>query len=292
MEIHQLKTFVAVAEAGSITRASDYLNLSQPAVSAHIKAIEDSLALSLFERTARGMSLTADGKKLLVKAEQTLKSHQELLEEASRIKGSLTGKLRLGAGDGIAAEALGHLLLELSKRHQSVDVVVQHGTSSEILTALLNGTLDAGFYKESGLPDPKLKTIEVANFGIYLAAPPGLVDMSNGLNWKALKKFPWICPTSNTCCGRAADALFQTHQIKPEKIISIDRETVTRTLIAGGVGLGLLHAETAYEAEQKGEVELICKTDTAVSVLFAYQTSRLEDPLLKAVSAILPVPSQ
>ncbi|MEP3245983.1 MAG: substrate-binding domain-containing protein [Sneathiella sp.] len=237
------------------------------------------------------MSLTAHGKKILVKAQQTLKSHQEPLEEASRIKGSLTGKLRLGAGDGIAAEALGHLLLELSKRHKSVDVVVQHGTSSEILTALLNGTLDAGFYKESGLPDPKLKTTEVANFGIYLAAPPGLVDRSNGIDWKALKKLPWICPTSSTCCGRAADALFQSQQIKPEKIISIDREAVTRTLIAGGVGLGLLHVNTAHEAEQKGEVELICKTETAVSVLFAYQESCQDDPVLKAANSILPVPS-
>jgi DNA-binding transcriptional LysR family regulator len=65
MEIHQLKTFVTVAREGSITRASELLYLSQPAVSAHIKAIEDTLGLALFERTPRGMSLTADGARLL-----------------------------------------------------------------------------------------------------------------------------------------------------------------------------------------------------------------------------------
>ncbi|MEG1056341.1 MAG: LysR family transcriptional regulator, partial [Janthinobacterium sp.] len=53
MEIHHLKTFATVAREGSITRASERLFLSQPAVSAHVKAMEDYLGLTLFERTAR-----------------------------------------------------------------------------------------------------------------------------------------------------------------------------------------------------------------------------------------------
>lgn len=96
MDLHQLKTFVAVAREGSITRASGLLHLSQPAVSAHIKAMEDTLGLSLFERTPRGMSLTPDGQRLLAKAEQTLAAHQELMAEATRTKGELTFvKLRI-----------------------------------------------------------------------------------------------------------------------------------------------------------------------------------------------------
>ena len=91
MEIHQLKTFVAVAREGSITRASERLYLSQPAVSAHIKAIEDTLGLTLFARTPRGMALTGDGERLLAKAEQTLGAHRELVEEATRIKGRSRG---------------------------------------------------------------------------------------------------------------------------------------------------------------------------------------------------------
>ncbi len=65
MDLHQLKTFVTVAREGSITRASELLHLSQPAVSAHIKAIEDAFDLKLFDRKARGMTLTADGQRLL-----------------------------------------------------------------------------------------------------------------------------------------------------------------------------------------------------------------------------------
>src|SRR5262249_5123871 len=70
---------VDAVDEGSITRARSVLHLSQPAVSAHIKAMEDALGLSLFERTTRGMSLTSDGQRLLAKAEQKLAAHQELM---------------------------------------------------------------------------------------------------------------------------------------------------------------------------------------------------------------------
>jgi DNA-binding transcriptional LysR family regulator len=287
MEIHQLKTFVTVAREGSITRASERLCLSQPAVSAHIKAIEDSLGLALFERTARGMSLTSDGQRLLAKAEQTLDAHRELLDEATRIKGRLTGRLRLGTSSNSSAEALGRFLTVLSERCPEVEVALQHGTSLDILNGIRSGSLDAGFYNEASEPDPVLTTLEVARFGIYLAAPPGLVALSPPLSWKALAELQWICPASSTCCGRAAEDLFSAHHFRPKRIISIDRENVTRTLIAGGVGVGLLHAQTAMDAELNGEVELVCEAQEVVRVLFAHLAGRAQDPLLSAVTSIV-----
>jgi DNA-binding transcriptional LysR family regulator len=287
MEIHQLKTFVAVAREGSITRASERLHLSQPAVSAHIKAIEDTLGLTLFERTARGMSLTSDGQRLFAKAEQTLRAHRDLLEEATRIKGRLTGKLRLGVASNSSTQALGRLLTVLSVRCPEVEVAVKHGTSQDLLNGMRNGSLDAGFYNEAGEPDAELTIFEVARFGIYLVAPPGLVALSRPLDWQALAELPWICPTSSSCCGQAAENLFKVHQIRPQRIIDIDRENVTRTLIAGGVGVGLLHEETAKGAQASGEVELVCEAQNSVRVLFAHLACRAGDPLLSAVSSIV-----
>jgi len=287
MEIHQLKTFVVVAREGSITRASERLCLSQPAVSAHIKAIEDTLGLTLFERTAKGMSLTSDGQRLLAKAEQTLGAHRELLEEATRIKGRLTGRLRLGATNNSSAEALGRLLTTVAERCPEVEVALQHGTSLEILNGIRGGSLDAGFYNEAGEPDAVLTTIEVARFAIYLAAPPGLAAISESPNWQAIAELPWICPTSSTCCGQAAESLFKAHQIRPKRIINIDRESVTRTMIAGGIGVGLLHADTAQAARASGEVELVCEAQKAVRVLFAHLAGRTQDPLLSALTSIV-----
>lgn len=174
LDLHQLRTFVAVARAGSITRAADIVHLSQPAASAHIKEMEDTLGLALFERTSRGMSLTADGRRLLAKAERTLSAHQELLAEAARSSsGALTGKLRLGAGSSSSREAVGHLLVTMAERFPLVEVTFRHARSADVLAGLRNDTLDAGVYNEGGEPDPDLATIEVSRFKILLTAAKG-----------------------------------------------------------------------------------------------------------------------
>jgi DNA-binding transcriptional LysR family regulator len=287
MDIYQLKTFVAVAREGSITRASEVLHLSQPAVSAHIKAIEDTLGLALFERTSRGMSLTPEGERLLAKAEQTLGAHRELMDEATRIKGGLTGKLRLGAGSNSNHAAIGRLLTILSERCPDVEVALKHGTSVDILAGIRNGTLDAGFYNEVGEPDEELSAIEVSRYRIHVVAPPGLVAISEPLDWKTLADLPWIYPTSSACCGKTAESLFKANQIRPKRIISVDREDITRTLIAGGIGVGLLHADTAKAARDRCEVELLFESKTFVRILFAHLASRAQDPLLTAATSIL-----
>lgn len=72
MEFYQLRTFTMVAEEGHLTRAARRLNASQPAVSAHIKSLEDELRVSLFLRTPKGMVLTDAGKKLKAHADKAL----------------------------------------------------------------------------------------------------------------------------------------------------------------------------------------------------------------------------
>jgi DNA-binding transcriptional LysR family regulator len=287
MDLHQLKTFVVVAREGSITRSSELLHLSQPAVSAHIKAIEDALEVSLFERTSRGMSLTIEGKRLLAKAEQTLGAHQELIDEATRIRGGLAGKLRIGAGSNSNNEAVGRLLTGLSERCPDVEVALKHGTSQEVLAGLRNGSLDAGFYNEAGDPELGLAVVEVSRFTTYVAGPPGLVSLTEPLDWRSLADQPWIYPTSSACCGRTAESIFKAQQFRPRRIISVDRESVTRTLIAGSTGVGLLHAGTALEARARGEVDLLFEAPTVTRVLFAYLATRAQDPIVDMAVSVM-----
>ena len=72
MELYQIRAFVAVAELGHLTRASERLHVSQPALSGQIKALESRLDLKLFERAPSGMLLTAAGKNLLPRAIEAL----------------------------------------------------------------------------------------------------------------------------------------------------------------------------------------------------------------------------
>jgi DNA-binding transcriptional LysR family regulator len=292
MDIHQLKTFVTVAREGSVTRASGVLHLSQPAVSAHIKEMEDTLGVNLFERTPRGMSVTREGQRLLAKAEQTLAAYQELVAEALRSKGELTGKLRLGAGSNSNYEAIGKLLSVFAERHPGVEVALSHRSSHEILAGLRNGSLDAGFYNEPGEAERDLATIEVGQFTTFLVAAPGFVQATKPLDWKAVADAPWIYPTESACCTRTAEQLFTSHGFRPKRVISTDRQDVTRTLVASGVGVGLLHADAAKDAEGRGEVALLFEAETRVRVLFAYLASRARDPLLIAASSIMRAKSE
>lgn len=286
-DIHQLRTFVTVAREGSITRASERLHLSQPAVSAHIKALEDAFELALFERTARGMSLTDEGRRLLARAEGALDAHQQLADEAARLKGRVGGRLRLGARSNVADDGVAAFLVAFAARCPGVDVTVEHGSSAEIVARVRAGTLDAGFYNEAGDEGPDLTTIETSRFDVVLVARPGLVDISAGLDWALLAGRPWIYPPSSVCCGRAAERLLAQHDIRPSRVVTVDRESVTRALVAEGVGIGLLHGDTAEAAASRGEVAILHVCSPPVRVLFAHLTRRADEPVLSAAASIV-----
>lgn len=287
MDLNQLKTFVTVAREGSVTRASASLHLSQPAVSAHIKAMEDTLGLSLFERTPRGMSLTRDGQRLLAKAEHTLAAHDALMAEAQRGQGEVAGKLRLGASSGSNDEAIGRLVTVLSERCPAVEVTLKHRTSQEVLAGIRSGALDAGFYNEPGEAPADLTTVEVSQFAVYVVAAPGLVAPSPRPDWRALAERAWIYPTESACCSRTAERLFAAQHFRPQRIISADRQEVTKTLVVSGIGVGLLHAGAALHAQQRGELELLFEAETRVRVLFGHLASRAGDAVLAAATAIM-----
>ena len=290
MDILHLKTFACVAREGSITRAAERLFLSQPAVSAHIKGMEDELGLALFDRTARGMRLTRHGQRILAMAEHTIASHRALIDEAAMLKGRLAGRLRIGVGGQSDTALIGRLLRRFAEHHPEVEVSLEYGSSSATLAAIRSGALDAGFYNEARTPGGDLATREMARFSIYLAAPAGMVSMIDPgapLDWAALGELPWIFAPASLCCGSAAEQLFQAHQFRPRRIISVDRESVMRPMLAQRLGLGLLHGDTALEAQRQGEVDLLCVAHPAVSQLFAHLASRAHEPLFGAIHQAL-----
>src|SRR4051794_10662494 len=96
MELYQLRTFVTVADSGHITRAAEKLHLSQPAVSAHVKALEEELGVRLFDRNPGGMLLTRAGGQLRDRAEKVLAEVEHLRQLAASLRGEIVGRLRVG----------------------------------------------------------------------------------------------------------------------------------------------------------------------------------------------------
>lgn len=287
MEFHQLKTFVAVAETGSITRASARLNLSQPAVSAHIKQLEETLGLSLFSRTARGMHLTVDGRPVLERAKAALEAHSAIYQEAKQLRGTVSGKLRLAAAANAPGGIVHDLMSELALNYAQIEVSLTHTNSFEMLSALRAEELDAGFCVHDHLEDDDLSTIETDCFSTYLAAPAGMFDPDAPLDWQALAECVWIMPSEGACCRHNMERLFLTHNFRPRQTIVTDRESATRDLVASGVGVGILHAYSAHAAEMAKEADLLCPVNKAARVAFVCLARRRSEPVLHTVEALI-----
>lgn len=286
VELQQLETFVAVAEAGSITKAATRLHLSQPAVSAQIKSLEETTGLVLFERTTRGMVLSPAGQRLLGRAKATLAARQTLLDEAARLRGRIDGVVRIGLNANVSAHKMHGLVAAAAEAHPELELTLRHGDTAQIVEGLREGRLDLGFHTGTGGLPPDLEGLPVDGFALWLVAPPELADAASGpegIDWALLANETWICPAAEACCRVAAESLFEQAGFRPRRIIEVDREAASRQLIEGGVGVGMLHDETARAAEAAGGLRRVLEVGPSAVVRLVHLVRRSDEPALAAI---------
>src|SRR5258708_7722188 len=146
MELYQLRSFATIAETGQLTRAAEKLHVSQPALSAQLKALEEELEFTLFERTPNGMVLTAAGKRLLSGAESVIAAAQNLQNDARAMKGALVGKARIGTLSDPAFIRIGEFIGTATTRHPLLELELHQGVTGELHERVRDGALDASFY--------------------------------------------------------------------------------------------------------------------------------------------------
>lgn len=117
-----LQAFLGLAEAGSLSRAAPLLGLSQPSLSRQLARLEAQLGQLLFERHARGLSLTAAGQALLPAARRMREGAQELALALAAREQSLAGTVRLTASEVVSAYLLPELLLRLRQQHPEIQI--------------------------------------------------------------------------------------------------------------------------------------------------------------------------
>lgn len=135
-----MRAFLAVADAGSVSRAAERIGRTQSAVSMQIRRLEDSLGQPLFERLARGVALTPRGAQLEPYARRVV----GLLDEAAvalREK-PLAGPVRIGLPDEYIETVLPHALAAFSQRHPAVEVTVRVDFTAQQMVALADDNLD------------------------------------------------------------------------------------------------------------------------------------------------------
>ncbi|PWK64575.1 LysR substrate-binding domain-containing protein [Aminobacter sp. AP02] len=135
-----LRTFLAVAETGNFTRAAGTVGRTQSAISMQMKRLEEIVGDSLFERGARGVSLTERGADLVGNARRIVALLEET--ESSMRTPPLGGPVRIGLPEEYGQPVLSRALGAFAKRHSQVEVTVRFGYSVSQLAALVAGELD------------------------------------------------------------------------------------------------------------------------------------------------------
>ena len=254
MELYQLKTFAAIAQEGNLTKAAERVFTSAPAVSAQLKALEDELGVKLFERTPRGMELTEAGRRLLDEAQRTLDSASRIRSAAEQLRGAAQGVVRFGTVVDPVALKLGDVLVKLAERHPQLSLQLQQGLSFQTLQAVQRGDLDCAYVLSD---QEKIEGMELRRLGpvdLAVVLPRAMADANPQLTLDELLGLPWI-GTAPSCILRGRiDALFATagREYKPAR--TADGESVLRSMVASGMGAGLIRLDQAQQAERNGEL--------------------------------------
>jgi LysR family transcriptional regulator, cyn operon transcriptional activator len=122
VNLRHLRAFATIADSGGFARAANRLNLSQPALSRQIHALETELGLSLFDRIGRRIHLTSEGEDLLRRGRRLLAEADSLGEHARSLKSGESGILRIGATPQVIENLLAPFLTQYRRRHPGVEV--------------------------------------------------------------------------------------------------------------------------------------------------------------------------
>ncbi|OIK26372.1 LysR substrate-binding domain-containing protein [Streptomyces malaysiense] len=138
----QLRAFAAVAEYLHFRDAAAAIGMSQPALSGAVSALEETLGVTLLERTTRKVLLSPAGERLAVRAKAVLDAVGELLEEAEAVRAPFTGTLRLGVIPTVAPYLLPTVLRLVHDRYPDLDLQVHEEQTSSLIDGLGTGRLD------------------------------------------------------------------------------------------------------------------------------------------------------
>ncbi|MFN4159904.1 MAG: LysR family transcriptional regulator [Gemmobacter sp.] len=141
MDLTALRSFVAVAEAGGVTRAAGFLNLTQSAVSMQLKRLEESLGQPLFLRAARGMALTPEGEQLLSYARRMVALNDEAMLRMTC--SSYEGEIRLGVPSDIVFPAIPAILKGMAGAFPRVRINLVSSFTLELKDSFARGVHDA-----------------------------------------------------------------------------------------------------------------------------------------------------
>jgi LysR family cyn operon transcriptional activator len=231
LEIRHLRYFLAVAEAGSFSRAADRLGLSQPNISQQMRDLETTLRVELFQRRGKRILLTSAGQIFQEHAHGILRQIENFLQELSTEPGQMRGALHLGVVPILNVALIPQLLGMFAATHPGVSLNVEEISSTEIETALEEGRMDVGLgFLTRHSPNLHYERLCTDQFALVVHhshpwAKRRVIDLAE-LHQERILQLP-----DSFVMRRMSDAICREHQVRPRIIAEINAiETLLRSL--------------------------------------------------------------
>ena len=231
IEIRHLRYFLAVAEAGSFSRAADRLGISQPSVSQQMRDLEAALQVALFQRRGKRILLTPRGLIFQEHARAILRQLENFLQELNSEPGQLRGTLHLGVVPILNVPLVPELMRMFNSDHPGIGLIVEEISSTEIETALEEGRMDVGLgFLTRHSPNLRYECLCTDEFALVVSdAHPWsnrrMIPLAE-LHQHRLLQLP-----DSFVMRRMTDEICRNHRVRPRTVAEINAiETLLRSL--------------------------------------------------------------
>lgn len=260
MDLRNIKYFLAVAEAGSITTAAQTLHISQPPLSMAMAKLEAELGVTLFDRMPRGVALTPPGRYLQTAGRRLLAEERRISSTLEAMGKGLEGELRIGAEPMGLLQVVSSRIASFLAVHPRISFELMDAHPSEVLENLANGHLDLAvipYLPEEPLPlinDVALSVDIVTTLPLTLIVPSAWnLDEHEPIDLATMRDKTWILPrrlSGARSLSRILDDRFTATGGSPKTVMPVPTVQSAAALVAAGVGISVTSSEMV--AQQPG----------------------------------------
>lgn len=241
MDLRQLRYFLQIVELGSLSRAAEALHVAQPALSLHLKRLEQEFGCQLLHRTARGVVPTESGRRLAQRAEQILFAATALADEVRGIEAAPAGPAVIGIPTSMGVILTVPLVMAVRERFPAIHLRVVEGLSGHMEEWISASQLDIALVFGTEAP-VGVATQPLAHEGLSLVCPiddTGLAGESR-IDMDRVLELPLILPGHPHGVREEVERAAMMRRRQPHVVVEVDALDQIKALVAGGAGYTVL----------------------------------------------------
>jgi DNA-binding transcriptional LysR family regulator len=284
-ELRLLRSFVAIAEAGSLTRAAARLHIAQQSLSQQVRTLEAQLGAPLLERTSRGVRLTAVGTVLLREARAVLARADRAAAAVRRAAAGEEGELRVGFLSSVANYMMPPVIRAFRERHPGVTLQTREVSIARLVAGLRDGELDAGLTRPPLVEDLATEVVLTEPVAAVLPAGHRLADRSE-VTLAELADEPWVLTPRSAWppWHRTYDEDFARAGFAPRVV---ERGTSPQNLLAlVAAGVGVTRLTLSSRSLRDSGVVFVPLTGDVAQVVIAWR-EQSAPPALEPFAAVV-----